>query len=107
MAKQSLLFLMALVSVFLYCTKADNVAASSAGAKEWISYSSLRPSNWDIYHFTSRGAAPRRLTDHPGLDYDAVFSPDGKWVVFTSERRGNPICMPSTCNKRARQPLTF
>jgi Tol biopolymer transport system component/sugar lactone lactonase YvrE len=90
MTKQALLFLMALVSVSLYCTKTDDVAASSAGAKEWISYSSLRPGNWDIYHFTSRGAAPRRLTDHPGLDYDAVFSPDGKWVVFTSERRGNP-----------------
>jgi Tol biopolymer transport system component len=90
MTKQSLLFLMVLVSVSLYCTKIDDVAASSDRAKEWISYSSLRPGNWDIYHFTSRGAAPRRLTDHPGLDYDAVFSPDGKWVVFTSERRGNP-----------------
>lgn len=90
MTKPALLFLMALVSVSLFCTTTDAVAASSAGAKEWISYSSLRPSNWDIYHFTSPGAAPRRLTDHPGLDYDAVFSPDGKWVVFTSERRGNP-----------------
>jgi len=57
---------------------------------ERIVYSSLRPGNWDIFYFGSGGAAPRRLTDHPGLDYDAALSPDGRWVVFTSERRGNP-----------------
>jgi Tol biopolymer transport system component len=69
-------------------TSAGSTAAPSAN--ERIVYSSLRPGNWDIYYFVSGGAAPRRLTDHPGLDYDAVFSPDGRWVVFTSERRGNP-----------------
>ena len=71
---------------------AHAAAASSAAAAatERIVYSSLRPGNWDIYYFASAGAAPRRLTDHPGLDYDAALSPDGRWVVFTSERRGNP-----------------
>lgn len=57
---------------------------------ERIIYSSLRPSNWDIFLFASPGGAPRRLTNHPGLDYDAIFTPDGRWTVFTSERRGNP-----------------
>ena len=57
---------------------------------ERIIYSSLRPGNWDVFYFASSSAAPRRLTDHPGLDYDAALSPDGRWVVFTSERRGNP-----------------
>jgi Tol biopolymer transport system component len=65
-------------------------AGDAAGATERIVYSSLRPGNWDIYYFPSAGAAARRLTDHPGLDYDAAISPDGRWVVFTSERRGNP-----------------
>ncbi len=60
------------------------------GARETIVYSTLRPTNWDIYLFEQRGAAPRRLTDDPALDYNAVFSPDGRWVVFCSERRGNP-----------------
>ncbi len=75
---------------------ADGLGSASAGsaalpgATERIVYSSLRPGNWDIFYFAAAGAAPRRLTDHPGLDYDAALSPDGRWVVFTSERRGNP-----------------
>jgi Tol biopolymer transport system component len=65
-------------------------APTAVPATERIVYSSLRPGNWDIYYFADSGATPRRLTDHPGLDYDAALSPDGRWVVFTSERRGNP-----------------
>src|SRR6185503_3583424 len=64
--------------------------APAPRGNERIVYSSLRPGNWDIFYFAARGAAPRRLTDHPGLAYDAALSPDGRWVVFTSERRGNP-----------------
>jgi len=66
------------------------VAALEPLRSERIVFSSLRPGNWDIFYFSAPGAAPRRLTNHPGLDYDAAFSPDGRWVVFTSERRGNP-----------------
>jgi Tol biopolymer transport system component len=66
-------------------------APAAAAATERIVYSSLRPGNWDVYFFAAPNAAPIALTaDSPGLDYDAVISPDGRWVVFTSERRGNP-----------------
>ena len=57
---------------------------------ETIVYSSIQPANWDLYLFESSGSEPRRLTTHPGLDYNAVISPDGRWVVFTSERSGSP-----------------
>jgi Tol biopolymer transport system component len=57
---------------------------------ETIVYSTFRFANWDVFYFASRGSQPKRLTDDPGLDYDAVLSPDGRWVVFCSERRGNP-----------------
>jgi Tol biopolymer transport system component len=69
---------------------AASAVSTAAPGGERIVYSSLRPGNWDVFYFANRGAAPRRLTDHPGLDYDAIISPDGRWVVFTSERRGNP-----------------
>ena len=57
---------------------------------ETVVYSSLAPANWDVYLFERPGARPRRLTTDPGLDYNPVVSPDGRWVVFTSERTGNP-----------------
>jgi len=64
--------------------------ANAKRLMQTVVYSTFRPGNWDIYYFPSRGAQPRRLTNDPGLDYDAVISPDGRWVVFCSERRGNP-----------------
>ncbi|HET7132733.1 MAG TPA: hypothetical protein VFJ95_10820, partial [Gammaproteobacteria bacterium] len=51
-------------------------APTAPAAPERIVYSSLRPGNWDIFYFAKGAKTPRRLTDHPGLDYDAVLSPD-------------------------------
>jgi Tol biopolymer transport system component len=65
-------------------------APGSAPPVEVIAYAAMRPANWDLYLFEEPGGPPRRLTRHPALDYNAVFSPDGRWIVFTSERRGNP-----------------
>ena len=64
-------------------------AASLGEDAETLVYTSLRPSNWDVYLFDTVEAEPRRLTDHPNLDYNAMLSPDGRWVVFVSERDGN------------------
>ncbi len=58
--------------------------------RETIVYSTIQPSNWDLYLFDGPGTKPRRLTTDPGLDYNGAFSPDGRWVVFTSERSGSP-----------------
>lgn len=57
---------------------------------ERILYSTFSPQDWDIYISKDEGKSFEKFTDHPSLDYDAVISPDGKWVVFTSERSGIP-----------------
>ena len=57
---------------------------------ETVVYSTIQPANLDLYVFDSPGATPRRLTTDPGLDYSPAFSPDGRWIVFTSERNGSP-----------------
>ena len=65
-------------------------AQESKPVRETIVYSSIQPANWDLYLFEGPGSEPRRLTTDPGLDYNGVISPDGRWVVFTSERTGSP-----------------
>ena len=63
--------------------------APPSGLVEAVVFTTLQPPNWDIYLFDKPGEPPRRLTDDPALDYNAVFSPDGGWIVFTSERTGD------------------
>lgn len=60
-----------------------------AAPSELIVYTTLRPANQDIYLVEASVAEPERVTENPGLDYNATFSPDGQWLVFTSERKGN------------------
>lgn len=70
--------------------RAQGGSEDAGTAFERLTYSSYRPAGWDLYLYSAPGSEPTRLTDHPALDYDATFSPDGRWIVFTSERGGNP-----------------
>src|SRR6516225_4327870 len=75
------------VLLFSACGFVVPVNLNAAGP-ERIFFNTFRPGNWDIYELSGAGRPARRLTDEPGLDYDAAPSPDGRWLVFTSERRG-------------------
>jgi hypothetical protein len=44
--------------------------------------------NWDIYRIALDGGNLTRLTEHPGRDGPAAFSPDGRTIAFLSERSG-------------------
>ncbi len=52
----------------------------------------------DIWTADANGANPRRLTLNLARDFAPRFSPDGKWIAFTSNRTGNDdvFVMPST-----------
>lgn len=43
----------------------------------------------DIWLTDANGANPRRLTGHVARDFSPRFSPDGRWIAFTSNRAGN------------------
>ena len=57
--------------------------------RERIVFTTRRPVNWQLY-LLARDRAPRRLTDDPALNYDPAFAPNGRWIVFCSERSGSP-----------------
>ncbi len=52
----------------------------------------------DIWLVDADGSNPRRLTVNVAHDFSPRFSPDGKWIAFTSNRTGNNdvFVMPST-----------
>lgn len=77
----------------LSCVCAVTVLAWRAGPRRaapsyTIAFKSFAPNNSDI--FISEGDAQhvRPLAPHSASDYNASFSVDGNWVVFTSHRSG-------------------
>lgn len=55
-----------------------------------LAFASFAPLNTDLFVANADGTDPRPLLAHPALDYNASFSADGRWIVFTSERDGSP-----------------
>ncbi len=51
-----------------------------------IAFTAEYDGNADVYVMPIDGGVPKRLTFHPGLDVAIGFSPDGREVLFTSER---------------------
>ncbi len=54
-----------------------------SGDKIVFTYSS------DLWVVAANGGMARRLTSHPGLEYRAKFSPDGKWIAFSGQYDGD------------------
>ena len=42
--------------------------------------------NWDVWTMNVDGTNLRQLTDEPSWDDAAAWSPDGRWLVFSSDR---------------------
>lgn len=67
------------------------VTASPALAQSryTIAYSGFAPVNDDVFIADADGRNGKPLLAGPGQDFNASFSPDGKWVLFTSEHGGS------------------
>ena len=48
----------------------------------------IGPSTIELFVANSDGSGERQLFTNSDLDYNASFSTDGQWIVFTSERTG-------------------
>ncbi|MEP0711303.1 MAG: peptidase S41, partial [Algoriphagus sp.] len=71
--------------------------AVAQGAPNWMRYPAISPDGTqivftfkgDLYSVPSTGGAARQLTFNEAHDYQAVWSRDGKTLVFASDRYGN------------------
>lgn len=64
--------------------------AGAAGAEPYtITFASFAPLNADVFIADADGRNARPLFADADLDYDAVFTPDGKSIYFTSRRGGS------------------
>ncbi len=64
-------------------------ARAAAEEKARIFVDQWSPTRTVIYIAAADGSQPRKLLAGSELDYNASFSYDGEWVVFTSERYGS------------------
>ena len=63
--------------------------AAAPDAKERIFVDQWSPTRSVLYVANADGSDPRKLVAGTDRDYNASFSADGEWVVFTSERFGS------------------
>jgi len=75
----------------LPCLVSSAASAQREGSRApyTVAFKSFAPNNTDIFIAEGDGSHARPLAPDPALDYDASFSPDGRWVVFTSQRAGS------------------
>ena len=63
--------------------------AISAAGRHTMLMNRLGPSAMTLYIANGDGSGERPLFPTSGFDYNASFSPEGRWIVFTSERGGS------------------
>jgi len=61
----------------------------------------------DLWVVNEDGSSPRRLTVHTARDTFPRFSPDGKWIAFSSDRYGNDDVFVIPAAGGAAKQLTF
>ena len=79
---------------------------AQAPGKQYLSFSSLRSGNLEIYIIDTDGNNLRNLTNHPASDYAATWSPSGRSFAYGSDREGNSEIYVMDLNKNEVRRLT-
>ena len=65
----------------------DNLPSWSPDG-QWITFTSRRDGDWEVYAIHPDGTGLKRLTASDGNDAHSAWSPDGRWIAFGSARGG-------------------
>ena len=78
----------------------------NAWAAPYISFSSNRTGNYDIYVMDINGENLLNLTNHPSRDSDPTWAPNGRAFAFVSNRDGNAEIYIMNLNEAEPRRLT-
>jgi Tol biopolymer transport system component len=79
-------------AIDLFVAKNDRGGAWAANTAAWAPDDKalavvLQESGWDkVWLIPAKGGKPKRLTEGPSEDENPVYSPDGRWIAFVSNR---------------------
>src|SRR5580704_11500100 len=81
-------FRISVTAFFLLLGSLSLASAQRAFTKNTILANRIGPSGGELFIANGDGSGERKLNSGGSMDYDAMFSADGKWIAFTSERNG-------------------
>ena len=88
------------------CTLPIAVMPADAQSKMTVMVNAIGPVGSDLYVANADGTGERPLLGDAGFDYDASFSADGNWIVYTSERGGPANIFRVRLDGSGREQLT-
>src|SRR5690349_17532340 len=81
-------FGIAIFAFFLLLGILTSASPQQTVAQNTILTNRIGPSGGELFIANANGSGERKLNSGGRMDYDPMFSNDGKWIVFTSERNG-------------------
>ena len=72
-----------------------------------IAFVSMNDGHFDIYTMDADGGRVKRLTENQGNNEDPCWSPDGRYIVFSSNRKGRYHLYMMNANGQNQSRITF